>query len=53
MQLLLAERGEAVHLHTNKAPVNAIERMRRWIEGPRLAPGEPSGRKRWPSLGRL
>ena len=41
MQLLLAERGEAVHLHPEEAPVLEISRVLHRVEGPALAPAYP------------
>ena len=40
MQLLLAERGEAVHLHDGEAPVLEIHGQLHRIEGPRLETGD-------------
>jgi Tfp pilus assembly pilus retraction ATPase PilT len=40
MQLILAEQGEAVHLHPNEAPVLEIKRALHRIEGPSLTAGE-------------
>jgi hypothetical protein len=40
MQLVVAERGEAVHLHQNEAPVLEIKQILHRIEGPPVAPGE-------------
>jgi Tfp pilus assembly pilus retraction ATPase PilT len=40
MQLLLSERGEAVHLHDGEAPVLEIGGELHRIEGPRLAVGD-------------
>ena len=40
MQLVYAERAEAVHLHPNEAPVLEVKRVLHRIEGPPMAPGE-------------
>jgi hypothetical protein len=40
MQVVCAEREEAVHLHDKEAPVLEIKRMLHRIEGPPVAPGE-------------
>ena len=40
MELLLAERGEAVHLHDGEAPVLEIRGVLQRIEGPRLEAGD-------------
>jgi Tfp pilus assembly pilus retraction ATPase PilT len=40
MQLLVTERGEAVHLHEGEAPVLEIKRVLHRVEGPRLAAGD-------------
>ena len=41
MQLVVTERGEAVHLHEKHAPVLEVKRTLYRIEGPPLAVGEP------------
>src|SRR5689334_15723750 len=40
MQLVVAERAEAVHLHPNEAPVLEVRGVLHRIEGPPLAAGE-------------
>jgi Tfp pilus assembly pilus retraction ATPase PilT len=40
MQLLVAERGEAIHLHDREPPVLEIRRELHRIEGPPLERGE-------------
>jgi len=40
MQLVVSERGEAVHLHPSEAPVLEVKRALYRIEGPPLAAGE-------------
>jgi hypothetical protein len=40
MQIVFAERGEAVHLHETESPVLEVKRMLHRIEGPPVAPGE-------------
>ena len=40
MQLILAERGEAVHLHDGEAPVLEIRGQLHRIEGPSLEQGD-------------
>jgi len=40
MQLVLAEAGEAVHLHDGEAPVLEIHGQLHRIEGPRFEPGD-------------
>jgi Tfp pilus assembly pilus retraction ATPase PilT len=41
MQLVVTERGEAMHLHEKHAPVLEVKRTLYRIEGPPLAIGEP------------
>jgi Tfp pilus assembly pilus retraction ATPase PilT len=41
MELLISERGEAVHLHPGEAPVPEINRVLHRIEGPPVAAEEP------------
>ncbi len=40
MQLVFAERGQAVHLHDKEPPVLELKRVLHRIEGPPLAAGE-------------
>ncbi len=40
MQLVFAERAEAVHLHEQESPVLELKRVLHRIEGPRLVAGE-------------
>src|SRR5215831_16874079 len=40
MQLVCAERAEAVHLHEKESPVLEVKRMLHRIEGPPVAAGE-------------
>ena len=40
MQLVLAERADAVHLHQNEAPVLELKGVLHRIEGPGLTPGQ-------------
>src|SRR5262245_45430066 len=40
MQLVYAERAEAVHLHENEAPVLEVKRVLHRIEGPPIVAGE-------------
>jgi Tfp pilus assembly pilus retraction ATPase PilT len=40
MQLVYAERAEAVHLHENEGPVLDVKRVLHRIEGPPIGPGE-------------
>src|SRR5687767_7516631 len=40
MQLVVAERGEAVHLHDGESPVLELRRQLHRIEGPPLEAGE-------------
>jgi Tfp pilus assembly pilus retraction ATPase PilT len=40
MQIVVAEQGEAVHLHEKESPVLEIKRVLHRIEGPPLAAGE-------------
>jgi Tfp pilus assembly pilus retraction ATPase PilT len=40
MQLVYAERAEAVHLHEKEAPVLEVKRVLHRIEGPPVAAGE-------------
>jgi Tfp pilus assembly pilus retraction ATPase PilT len=43
MQLVVAQQGEAVHLHENEPPVLEIKRALHRIEGPPVARGEAEG----------
>jgi Tfp pilus assembly pilus retraction ATPase PilT len=40
IELLSAEKGEAIHLHPAESPVLEIKRVLHRIEGPQLAKGE-------------
>lgn len=40
MQLVCAERADAVHVHEREAPVLEVKRMLHRLEGPPVAPGE-------------